>query len=82
MRFLQGNRNQLKKVLRPDQFARLGIRADYAEPHTIKLTRCGKQFGQIRKSIGKFNWYSADTGRVELSAFSPEQLLSRLSQRI
>ena len=82
MTFLPGKRNQLKQLLRPADFARLGVRADYVGTDTIKISRSGKPLGQIRKSIGKYVWYSAETGQQQFCAFTPEKTLAGLAQRI
>ena len=82
MAFLKVKRNHLKEILPPGDFVKLGVRADYVGRDVITISRGGKTLGQIKKSIGKYIWYSVATGKPEFSAFTREKVLDGLARRI
>ena len=76
------DRNRLKQVFQPSDFSKLGVDANYIDKNTIKISRGGKPLGQIRKFIGKFVWYAADTGQQQFSEFTPEKMLLKVAKRV
>lgn len=82
MVFLQKKRNQLEQLFQLEDFSKLGLRAEYSGEKVVKISKNGRPIGQIRKSIGKFVLYSAETGEVLFQAFSPQKVLAALAQRL
>ena len=81
MSFFQRNRNQLKELLRPLDFAKLGLQAVYVGQDSIEVSRNGKRLGLIKKTVGKFVWQGVGADEARFSALTRETMLRGLAER-